>query len=394
MRYRIRLHVLGYIIQRACRKAEDDRREREGLQDAPPTDESTESTEEIAHKDDFTAPSSFVEAVHVSPSGCARNTTLESDTSLDELSPEYVASSSKGSDDQRHTKAPNSQSRKLGPSPVTQYSSAYRRNMPRVSVVIRSRKRADARATILTSSKRKRGESSGKSSTVLQSSWRNNGDMSGRGPQAVDPWRTTVYRKTSVKAPGASLESGTSLNTDLVAGQLLRDQVSLGIQLPKLLEPHSPGCNDIADMKETIELIETIALNDARRLRKVLGDSHNDCKTSLDRWLACMRAHVNFREATDLQGDKAAISAGFENLSSKKKKARGPCQEMYREILAWCSKDGFTIAAFSKEVGSILLEMASFGLLEMKLEELLEDLIPFTTSLVEFFGAIPPSRAG
>jgi hypothetical protein len=393
MRYRIRLHVFGYIIQRACRKAEDDRRERKGLQDAPPTDESTESTE-IAHMGDFTAPSSFVEAVHVSPSGRARNTTLESDTSLDELSPEYVASSSKGSDDQSHTKAPNSQTRKLGPSPVIQYSSAYRRNMPRVSVVIRSRKRADARATILASSKRKRGESSGKSSTVLQSSRSNNDDMSGREPQAVDPCCTTVYRKRSVKAPGASLESSTSLNTDLVAGQLLRDQVSLGIQLPRLLEPHSPGCNDIADTKETIELIETIALNDAKRLRKALGDSHNDYKTSLDRWLACMRAHVNFREATDLQGDKAAISAGFETLSSKKKKARGPCQEMYREILAWCNKDGFTIAAFSQEVGSILLKMASFGLWDMKLEELLEDLIPFTTNLVECFGAIPRSRAG
>jgi hypothetical protein len=393
MRYRIRLHVFGYIIQRACRKAEDDRRERKGLQDAPPTDESTESTE-IAHMGDFTAPSSFVEAVHVSPSGRARNTTLESDTSLDELSPEYVASSSNGSDDQSHTKAPNSQTRKLGPSPVTQYPSAYRRNMPRVSVVIRSRKRADARATILASSKRKRGESSGKSSTVLQSSRSNNDDMSGREPQVVDPCRTTVYRKRSVKAPGASLESGTSLNTDLVAGQLLRDQVSLGIQLPKLLEPHSPGCNDIADTKETIELIETIALNDAKRLRKALGDSHNDYKTSLDRWLACMRAHVNFREATDLQGDKAAISAGFETLSSKKKKARGPCQEMYREILAWCNKDGFTITAFSQEVGSILLKMASFGLWDMKLEELLEDLIPFTTNLVECFGAIPRSRAG
>jgi hypothetical protein len=385
--------VFGYIIQRACRKAEDDRRERKGLQNAP-TDESTPSADGIAHMGDFTAPSSFVEAVRVSPFARARNTTLASDTSLDELNPEYVAGSSKGSNDQRHTKEPKSPSRKLGPSPVTQHSSAYRRNKPRVSVVIRSRKRADTRAAILATSKRKRGESSGKSSTVLQSSQSNNDDMLGRGPQAVDPCRTNVHRKRSVKAPGASLESSTSLNPDLVAGQLLRDQVTLGIQLPKLLELHSPGCNDIADTKETIELIETIALNDAKRLREALGNNHNNYKTSLDRWLACMRAHVNFREATDLQGDKAAISAGFDTLSSKKKKARGPCQEMYREILAWCDKDGFTIAAFSKEVGSILLKMASFGLWDMKLEELLEDLIPFTTNLVECFGAIPRSHVG
>jgi hypothetical protein len=108
-----------------------------------------------------------------------------------------------------------------------------------------------------------------------------------------------------------------------------------------------------------------------------------------------MRTLVDFREATGLEGDGPTLLAGFKNLpSEKKKKAQRPYSETYREILRWYEKNGFTIAAFSEEIGSMLLEMASFAPLGMELEDILVDLVPLTTSLVECFGATPPSSAG
>jgi hypothetical protein len=179
-------------------------------------------------------------------------------------------------------------------------------------------------------------------------------------------------------------------NLDLIARQLRLDRIDLGVELLKLLKPQGPGRHKIVDMKRMIGIIETIALNDDERLRKALGNTYDKYKTALDRWLACLRTLIEFRETTGLPGDQATVKAHFEGLPQHQKKARLPYQEMYEEVSTWYEKDGVSVPEFSDEVGSLLLSMSVFGGWDMSIEELLEDMIPFTTKLMELFETTLP----
>jgi hypothetical protein len=172
--------------------------------------------------------------------------------------------------------------------------------------------------------------------------------------------------------------------------QLDNDRDALGEQLHDLLLPHNPGCHDLADIKRTTGLIDTIALNDAEGIQKALGNAHEKHKIALDRWLGCVKTLVEFREITSLKGDEVVIEARFRSLTlGIKKKARFLRNKKRREILSWFKQNKFKILDFSQEVASILLKMTSWGGLDMDPEELLDDMIPFTTRLLEWFRAVP-----
>jgi len=352
-RSRIRLNVFGYIIQRACRKAEDDRREGKASKAAPETKEPT-------------PPTSFMDAVRVGNSRRTRSMSPSPDTSIDELarfSPTGVSNNSKSKE---YPNVPASKARSLRNSSSTQQDVSQTRVTHGVSVVIPPKRRAGTGITASENSKRKQSRS-----------------QVGSNPG---------------KASESSVKDRANLTENCVDAQFLHDRGELGIQLLDLLKPQNPGRQEVAEMQKVVGHIDMMAVKYREELREGLESSkYEKYKGALEKWLACMRTLVEYREATGLSGDGQAILTGFKALPVEKKKAGRPYFTKFQEIREWRECDGTTLSVFCQEVGSILLKMASFPTLGMeselgmKLDELLVGLIPFTTRLMECFLATPPN---
>jgi len=339
---RIRLNVFGYIIQRACRKAEDDRRKGKASDASPETE-------------DPTPPTSFMDAVRVGNSRRIRSMSPSPDTSTDELARFSPTGDSNSSKSKEYPNVPASKTRSLRNPSSTQQDISQTRVTHGVSVVIPPKRRAGTGITALENSKRKQSRSQVGSS--------------------------------SAKASESSVKSRTKLTENFMGAQFLHDRSELGIQLDDLLESQNPGRQDIAKLQKVVEHIDMMAVKHVENLRKALGSEYDEHQSALNRWLACLRTLVEFREATGLSGDGQAILTGYKDLPLEKKKARRPYSRMVQEIQTWRGSDGMTLPVFCKEVGSILLKMASFAPLGVELDELLEDLIPYTERLMECFPA-------
>lgn len=375
-RSRIRLNVFGYIIQRACRKAEDDRREGKAFQNAPETDEPT-------------PPTSFTDVVRVVNSRCIRGMSPSSDSSTDELSLDPPTGVSKSSKPKEHPNTQASKTRLLRkPSSIQQQIT---QTSPRhgVSVVIPPKGRAATGITALENSKRKQSGSRVGSSTTIRSTQNHDKGASRRGPQVSNPSRTTMHQMISAKVAKSSVKGRANLTENSTESQLLHDRSELGIQLLILLECPNPGRQEIAKLQKFVGHIDMMAVKYFDELRKALGNEYDKYQRALGRWIACMRTLVGFRETNGLSGDGPSMLAGFRTLPPEKK-ARRPYLEIGQEIFKW-QRDGMTLPVFCEEVGTILLEMASFAPLGMELEELLVDLTPFTAGLVECFLPTPHS---
>ncbi|CAG5140454.1 uncharacterized protein ALTATR162_LOCUS713 [Alternaria atra] len=373
---KIRLQVSAWIIQRACRKAEDDRREGKTAQKA---------YGKVSNKS-----SSFVQAASVNRSKRTRSTSLSYD-SFDELNDNYSADPAVRSKHTGHSNTVDqSQRRSSRKDHDIQHTPAKRRKKQIVAVVIPPRRSQDIEATGTASRKRKRGELLYNRNTAIRSIRGKKEDIPRETPQTPNSRRTTRGH-TRTKAGGERPSKfGAEGNRERLVRQLDDDRDALGEELHDLLLPHNPGCHYLADIKRTTGLIDSIALNDAEGIQKALGNAHEKHKIALDRWLGCVKTLVEFREITSLEGDEVVIEARFPSLTlGIKKKARFLRNKKRREILSWFKKDKFKIFDFSQEVASILLKMTSWGGLDMDPEELLDDMIPFTTRLLEWFRAVP-----
>jgi hypothetical protein len=271
-----------------------------------------------------------------------------------------------------------------------QHNPAKRRKNHSVAVVIPARKPWNIKATEVSSRRSRRIEPLDKRDTVLRSA-REKIKEEPRVTPELPMTCGTMPRRMEVRKFGERAVQGVAdADLELLVRQIDHYRDDLGTQLLDLLSPHNPGCYNLADIKRTTELIDTIALNDADGLQRVLGDAYHEHKIALDRWLGCVKTLVEFREITSLEGDEVVIEARFPNLTLDiKKKARFLRNKKRREILIWFEKDEFKIFDFSQEVASILLKMTSWGGLDMDPEELLDDMIPFTTRLLEWFRAVP-----
>jgi hypothetical protein len=373
--HRIRLQVSAYIVQRACRKAEDDRRKGK--------------TTPKASKRASSKFSSFMEAVRVKPGKRTRSTSLSSTNSMDELCMEYPANSSTTSKRTRHSDSAGRTSRRPLRKDHVVRQTPEKRYKTTVSVVIPARKPQDIKATGITSERREGSEPQGKNNTVRRSA---SGQIKDKPRETAPP--PNPCRQMPPRTRKRTDKCSADMNLKSLVRQLQRDRDGLDMELSDLLSPHNPGCHSLTDIKRTTGLIDTIALNDTEGLQKALGDTHDKCKVALDRWLGCVKTLVEFREITGLKGDEDEIKASFRGLPLQtRKKARAFRSRKRQEILSWVENDGFDIAGFCKEVASVLLQMTRRGDLDMDEEELLDDLIPFTSRLLEWFSAVPAKSA-
>ncbi|KAG9188975.1 hypothetical protein G6011_05843 [Alternaria panax] len=376
---KIRLQVSAWIVQRACRKAEDDRREGKTPQKARMK----------ASKD----ASSFMKAVLMKPDKRTCTVPSVSDDSFDEINFfEKPVDRSVGS---------NRNARRIQPQTSRKGHDihgirAKRRRKQTVAVVIPARKPQNTKPTGITSRKQERDEPLSKRDVMPPSTKKKREDMSGDTPQFPTPCRTTPRHTRTGTHSEQSVQDSANTNLESLVRQLDEDRSNLSIDLTDLLSPHDPGCHDLAAIKQAIGIIDTIALNDAESLRKSLGDSYNRQTIALDRWLGCIKTLVEFRECTGLAGNAGEIEKSFPKLPLPiKKRARFLRQRKRQEIVRWFKKPAskaleFTIPNFSEDVASVLLKMTSWdGLQGMDLDELLEDMVPFTKRLLEWFRAIP-----
>lgn len=351
LRSRIRLHVFGYIIQRACRKAEDDRRKGKASDAAPETE-------------DPTPPTSFMDAVRVGNSRRIRSMSPSPDTSADELARFSPTGDSNSSKSKEYPNVPASKIRSLRNPSSTQQDMSQIRTTHGVSVVIPAKKRVGTGITALENSKCKQSRS-----------------QIGSNPG---------------KASESSVKDRTSLMENCMDAQFLHDRRELGFQLLDLFKSQNPGRQEVAEMQKVVEHIGMMVVKYREELRKGLESSmYEKYKGALKKWLACMRTLVEYREATGLSGDGQAILTGFKALPVEKKKAGRPYFMKFEEIRTLGECDSTTLPVFCEEVGSMLLKMASFPTLGMEselgmeLDELLLGLIPFTTRLMECLLATP-----
>ncbi|KAI4621080.1 hypothetical protein J4E83_005443 [Alternaria metachromatica] len=200
------------------------------------------------------------------------------------------------------------------------------------------------------------------------------------------------------KASESSVKDRANLTENGMDAQFLHDRGKLGIQLLGLFESQNPERQDVAEMQKVVGHIDMMAVKYSEELREGLESSkYEKYKGALEKWLTCTRTLVEYREATGLSGDGQAILTGFKALPVEKKKAGRPYFMKVEEIRAWRECDSTALPGFCKEVGSMLLKMASFPTLGkeselgMELDELLLGLIPFTTRLMECFLATPPN---
>ncbi|KAL1801503.1 hypothetical protein ACET3X_001845 [Alternaria dauci] len=386
---KIRLLVSAWIIQRACRKAEDDRRE------------GKTSRKEVAKSStDF---SGFIDAVRVKPTKRNSGTwsSSNSSSSFDELNiyearvrPAVGSRNAANVDNARRTQPQTSRKTR-----DVQYTSVKRRKKMAVAVVIPARKPRPAAPTEISSRTHTGSELLGKRKTVPRSTQSKEKGLAREALHSTTPLRTTSHRTRTATRGQRVVQSSADKNMESLVAQLKDDRDDLSIELQDLLSTQNPGCHNLADIKRTIGLIDTIALNDAQGLQKTFGDSYDKHKIALDRWLGCIKTLVEFREITGLTGDEDSIKASFPKLLlDVKNEARPLRQRKRQEIVKWFKKPAsgeleFTMAGFSEDVASILLEMISRDGFDMKLEELHDIMVPFTTRLIEWFGVVLISSA-
>ncbi|CAN9102721.1 unnamed protein product [Alternaria alternata] len=387
---KIRLLVSAWTVQRACRKAEDNLREGK-----------TAQKEVVKSSTEF---SSLIEAIRVKPNKRTHSTILASSygsTSSDELTPLVYDDPAKY---RRRSKPAVHLDTARKPQPKipkkthdTQYTPAERhKKQTAVAVVIPARKPQHTEPTKTTS--RTRSQPLNKRKTVPRSAQSRRKGSARETLRLTTPSRMTPRRTRTGTRSERSVQSSADANMSLLVAQLDKDRNAMGIELDDLLLPHNPGCHNLAAIKRTIGLIDTVAINDAQSLRRKLGDSYEKHRIALDRWLGCVKALVEFREITDLEGDENAIEAKFSSLPLPvKKKARLLRQRKHQEIVTWFKRPAgneldFTIASFSRDVASILSKMTSWsGLPDMGLDEILDPMVPFTKQLLGWFRGTPIS---
>ncbi|RYN41549.1 hypothetical protein AA0112_g2328 [Alternaria arborescens] len=387
---KIRLLVSAWTVQRACRKAEDNLREGK-----------TSQKEVVKSSTDFSSP---MEAIRVKPTKRTRSTVLASSygsTSSDELIALVFDDPAKR---RRRSKpavqldiARKPQSKKPKKTHNTEYTPENRhKKRTAVAVVIPARKPQHTEPSKTTS--RTRSQLLDKREIVPRSARSGRKGSARETMRLTTPCRTTPRRTRTGTRSERSVQSSADANMNLLVTQLKADRNELSICLHDLLSPRNPGCHSLTAIRRMTGLIDTIAINDAQGLRRKLGDSYEKHRIALDRWLGCVKALVEFREITDLEGDENAIEAKFSSLPLPiKRKARLLRQRKHQEIVSWFKRPAvkeldFTIASFSRDVASILSKMTSWsGLPDMGLDEILDPMVPFTKQLLGWFRGVPIS---
>ncbi|CAN9163962.1 unnamed protein product [Alternaria alternata] len=386
---KIRLLVSAWTVQRACRKAEYDRREGK-----------TPQKEVMKSSTDF---SSFIEAIRVKSAKRTHSTILASSyssESSDELNVLGFEDPAKPPVGFKHAvqldAACKPQSQRSRKSHDVRHTSAKRqKKQTAVAVVIPARKPQHTEPSKTTS--RTRSQPLDKGKTVPRSARSGRKGSARETLRLTTPCRTTPRRTRTGTHSERSVQSNADTNMNLLVTQLKADRNELSICLHDLLSPRNPGCHSLTAIKRMTGLIDTIVINDAQGLRENLGGSYDKHKIALDRWLGCVKTLVEFREMTGLEGDEDTIKASFrELLSPIREEARLLRQRKRQEIVKWFEKPASkelesTTANFCKEVAFVLLKMISWGGLDMKLKEFLGIMVPFTKRLLEWFSVEPIS---
>ena len=381
----------AWTVQRACRKAEYDRREGK-----------TPQKEVVKSSTDC---SSFIDAVRVRSAKRTRSTILASSyssASSDELVVLGFEDPAKPLVGFKHAvqldAARKPQSKGPRQTDDSRHTSAKRhKKQTAVAVVIPARKPQPSDPTKTPSKKHTQGEPLGNRKTVPRPAQSRRKGLARGTLRLTTQCRTTPRRIRTGTRSERSVQISADANMKLLVAQLKDDRDELSTCLHDVLSPRNPGCHSLTEIKRTIGLIDTVALNDAQGLQKILGDSHNKHMIALDRWLGCVKTLVEFREMTGLEGDEDAIKASFPKLPSPiKEEARLLRQRKRLEIVKWFKKPvskelESTLANFCKEVAFILLKMISWGGLDMKLKEFLGIMVPFTKRLLEWFSVEPIS---
>jgi hypothetical protein len=166
--------------------------------------------------------------------------------------------------------------------------------------------------------------------------------------------------------------------------QCHHDRFILASRLLDLLEICNPGHQKLVEIRQTIELINTIRHDDAHRLRTAYGDAEERYEKTLARWLSLVEAVVEFRERTGFEGNVTTRDAFFRTLTTEQRtSARGfviRANGVKAELLV---EGGFTIARFSRDVAVILFEIPKWHL--MGLGDLEELVVNFITKLFAWF---------
>lgn len=341
-----------------------------------------------------TRPSSFVAAVRVNRDEPHRSLTLSSDDDIDELDFDYWAGTSGNTKHAEMINAvPRSQLQSSGASQNPVQTPAQRSNTKRVAAVVSPRKPCSSKTTRTVKRKPQRNELVGNKHTTAKSVRSNAKKAPTRTQPVTSLPRTKQPRSFLHPVMPATVDDQVGSENAVqslgsMSNQPLLDRGELGIQLLVLLESQNAGRHEIAHTQNTMERIKSIAVQYSEELKNALDNEYEKCKVALDRWLACMKTLVEFRKKTGLSGDGPSILAGFETLPLEKRKGQRPYLEMCRDVRTWV-RDGMTIFVFCKEVGSILLKMASFAPLGMRLDDLLKVLIPFTAGLMGCFLSRP-----
>ncbi|KAF1845532.1 uncharacterized protein K460DRAFT_430414 [Cucurbitaria berberidis CBS 394.84] len=199
----------------------------------------------------------------------------------------------------------------------------------------------------------------------------------------------TVKLKLISKGAEDDIPTGTRQSTEPTPltrqAEKSGNHCKLAFMLLDILKTGDPENQDLAILKDTITLINTIRYDDAILLNRVEKNAPDRRQTILNQWLECVRAFTTFRQMTGFKGDKNSREAFIKGLARELKKAAGlPLVRMSSVISEWRQEPDFTVAGFSKDLAHVLFGMATW-MGTMELGELAEDLTTFNERLFAWF---------
>lgn len=354
---RIRLHVLGWILQRACRRAEDSRR--------------TLTVGKRQKRRRKSLRKSFSEIIRI-------RTPYPSD-SEDELaartsSPEIMLV-------HRRDTAQAARASKSTPSTSTVSCPPGSSIRKATAVMIPGPGSKENRVTV--SAVEKRRKKTAEKGITLGNAMQTQGQKRGlaRKTQPVPDADGATHSRSSIQqAPSAS--NAVSNTED---SRLKRDRQDLASGV-FLLKDSKPGEYELTKLDQVISLIKTIIQKDAPQIRAACGTEYERYRGALDKWLGCSQVKSEFCAATGYKGDGSRKEDYLSRLEPEtRKRLRQTVFFKAEEIDEWSQDSALTSTQFATEVASILLTMTDWRGLGMRLEDLAGDLRTFNMLLSDWF---------
>ena len=164
------------------------------------------------------------------------------------------------------------------------------------------------------------------------------------------------------------------------------ESLQLTMILLDLLESPETELPDTATLKDAMQYMNRITGNDSSKLRSMFGDSFERYQESLNRWLECVNAFVQFRQITNFEGEKSMWAAFFQRLAPEEKKKSRRAYLCTRSVIyKWLHEPDFAMDKVYQDVAHILLNITSWENM-MGLEEMQRLCTTFNERFLEWFG--------